>query len=563
MKLSNFRQNRWSFLKIAFGFLVAFPMAGFQDAEASRWGRWKTTESSPTVNHGSFELSANRYSVREDAGRITIVVKRVGGSSGAATVDIRTRAETAQTPTDFVGMNWTTLRFANGETQKTQNITIVDNKVVDGDKTFRVLIGNPTGGATLGSVTSATVTIVDDDKPSSSTTTGNESTSSTTSGSSTSSPSLARTQFSLRGDPNFSSSKLSSETRLWHDRLWSAINNSRQTPNASDLAASNNVYDYGRGLNTYITTLLHGFRATGDLRLLDEVDRLTEIMRSKLKDSSILTKGGTKYQSDGYLNWLYLREKHSDWHETDLHEMDEILTHSMISAAAYAFYVNRDINKKYEERSKFWTNYLKNHFEAKWRARKRKSSGFPFLEKKLTHAYAQWNRYHYYMYKLTGEKGYHDEAAKMAQVIKNGVKTVNSSLGQAAIWDHGMPHFGGKSHGPQPVNYARYTIQAMADLHFEGFSVYAEPGFMEKVANTVSAFVLKKAPSALADKIDGSGSSSISIYGISPFATMSLWDQSGLVKTITQQIYHNIESNTSNPRRVYMPTGFIMSTMKK
>ena len=172
MKLSNFRQNRWSFLKIAFGFLVALQMGGFQGAEASRWGQWKKTDSPSTVNHGSFELSANRYSVRENAGRVNIIVKRVGGSSGATTVDIRTLAETAKTPADYAGMSWTTLRFANGETQKTQSITIVDNKVVDGDKTFRVLIGNPTGGATLGSVTSATVTIVDDDKASSSTSTG-------------------------------------------------------------------------------------------------------------------------------------------------------------------------------------------------------------------------------------------------------------------------------------------------------------------------------------------------------------------------------------------------------
>lgn len=207
MKLSNFRQNRWSFLKIAFGFLVAFQMAGFQDAEASRWGQWKKTDSSPTVNHGSFELSANRYSVREDAGRVNIVVKRVGGSSGTATVDIRTLAETAKTPTDYVGMSWTTLRFANGETQKTQSITIVDNKVVDGDKTFRVLIGNPTGGATLGSVTSATVTIVDDDKATSSTSTG-----STTQNTGTSTGGTTNTSSSSTSGSTSTSTSTSSST---------------------------------------------------------------------------------------------------------------------------------------------------------------------------------------------------------------------------------------------------------------------------------------------------------------------------------------------------------------
>lgn len=364
----------------------------------------------------------------------------------------------------------------------------------------------------------------------------------------------------MRGDPNFSSSKLSSETKLWYDRLWAAINNSNQSPNATDLAASNNVYDYARGLNTHITSLLHAFRATGDLRLLDEIDRLTEIMRSKLKDSSILTVGGTKYESDGYLNWIYNRD--NEYKGTDVHEMDDMQAHAMISAVAYAFHVNKDLNSKYQERANFWTNYLKNHFEAKWRARKKKSTGFPFLEKKLTHAYAQWNRYHYYMHKLTGEKGYYDEAVRMAQVIKNGVKTVSTSVGQAAIWDHGMPHIGGSTHGPQPSNYARYTMQAMADLAFEGFNAYAETGFMEKVALTVAGNVLNKAPSAISDKIDGSGSTSVSIYGISPFTQMALWDKSGLIKTVSSQIYSNTESSSSSPRRIYMPNGFIMSTLK-
>jgi hypothetical protein len=514
-----------------------------------------TSAGTTTRNPGSFELSSSAYTVNKSAGKIDIGLKRVGGSSGAVTVGIRTQNETAKTQQDYVGFSSTILSFANGETQKVISIPIIDNKLSAGNKTFQVRIGIPNGGATLGSKTVATVTIVDDDSLSSTSRSNIDDTNNSTP--STTTP-TTRTKFSLRGDPSFSASKLSGETKLWHDRLWAAISNSRQSPNPTELAGSNNLYDYGRGLNTYITSLLHAFRVTGDLRILDEIDRLAQIMRTKLKDSSILTVGGSSPKSDGYLNWIYNRD--NEYKGTDVHEMDDMLTHSMVAAVAYAFHINKDLNSKYQERANFWTNYLKNHFEAKWRARKKKATGFPFLEKKLTHAYAQWNRYHYYMYKLTGEKGYYDEAVRMAQVVKNGVKTVSTPIGQAAMWDHGMPHNGGKTHGPQPSNYARYTIQAMADLSLEGFNAYAESGFMERVAHTVAALVLNKAPSALAGKIDGSGSTGVSIYGISPFAQVSLWDKSGLVKTISEQIYKNTESNTSTPRRIYTPTGLMMST---
>jgi hypothetical protein len=320
------------------------------------------------------------------------------------------------------------------------------------------------------------------------------------------------------------------------------------------------VYDYGRGLNTHMTTLLHTFRATGDLRILNEIDRLAQIMRSKLKDSSILKKGGSTYEKDGFLNWLYMRD--NEYKGTDVHEMDDIMTHSMVASVAYAFHVNRDLDSKYAERATFWTNYLKNHFEAKWRKREGISSGFPFLTKKLTHVYVQWTRYHYFMYKLTGEKGYNDEALKMANVIKNHLEYVGTPVGTTAQWDHGMPSIGGSSHGPQPTNYARYTMQGMVDLKYEGFSIYADPAFMKKVSNTLAYFVLNsKAPSAVADDISGSGTTSDSLYAISPYAGMGCWDASGRVADISAQIYKNKESDMSNPKRIFIPAGMLLNAM--
>ena len=191
---------------------------------------------------------------------------------------------------------------------------------------------------------------------------------------------FSRTNLTLRIDLTFNEKQLPVEARLWYSRFWAGLRNPSQYPNATALAQSNDTYNYGRPLNTHITTILQLLRVTGDQRLLDEVDRLTELMRAKLKDRSILTVGGSTYQADGYLNWVWQYNEPS-YVGTDIHEMDEILTHSLVASYAYAFQVNRDLDPRYAERAQFWTNYLKNHFEAKWRKRKKIPTGFPFLER--------------------------------------------------------------------------------------------------------------------------------------------------------------------------------------
>jgi len=115
---------------------------------------------------GSFEFAVSGYSVNEAAGSVSITIKRVGGSDGVATVDWKTQGVTATFAADYGDFDWTTLTFAAGETSKTQSVAIYDDTLVEGNETFKVLLGNPTGGATLGSITTAAVTIVDDDQDS-------------------------------------------------------------------------------------------------------------------------------------------------------------------------------------------------------------------------------------------------------------------------------------------------------------------------------------------------------------------------------------------------------------
>jgi len=63
----------------------------------------------------------------------------------------------------FTGDALGTLRFAAGEQMKTFQIFITDDAYVDGTETFALCLSNPTGGLTLGSPNTATVTITDND----------------------------------------------------------------------------------------------------------------------------------------------------------------------------------------------------------------------------------------------------------------------------------------------------------------------------------------------------------------------------------------------------------------
>ncbi len=370
-----------------------------------------------------------------------------------------------------------------------------------------------------------------------------------------------RTALSLRVDPNFTEDSLSPEVRLWYDRFLASLQNPSQYPNATSLASSNDTYNYGRPLNTHITTILQVFRLTGDRRLLDEVDRLAQLMRAQLKDWSILTKDGTVYQADGYLNWLYNYD--AGYIGTDVQQMDEMLAHSLVASFAYAFYVNRDLDSRYAERAQFWTDYLKNQFEAKWRKRKNIPTGFPFLTKELTHAYLQWIRYHYYMAKLTGNQAYMDEAVRMAGNIQDEIQQVSTPIGTADFWYHGMTLVGASStYGPQPTHYARYTVQAAADLAAEGFNIFGQTGFMNRMANTLSYFIMNST-SSYAGNIDGSGTAeSYDRYSISPWAMLGRWDNTGKIQSETERVYKSIESSPDNPRRIYFPAGMLYMLMR-
>jgi len=111
---------------------------------------------------GSVQLSSENYAVSEDDGIITITATRTGGSSGAVSVNYTTGDDTASSGSDYSAMSGTMSWSDGDDTDKTFTVTILDNSIVENNKTFTVTL-NYVNGVSLGNPTSATVTIVDDE----------------------------------------------------------------------------------------------------------------------------------------------------------------------------------------------------------------------------------------------------------------------------------------------------------------------------------------------------------------------------------------------------------------
>jgi uncharacterized delta-60 repeat protein/uncharacterized repeat protein (TIGR01451 family) len=111
---------------------------------------------------GQFVLSQATNSVNENGGFITISVLRTNGHSGAVSVNFTTVNGSAIAGSRYVATNGF-LSFADGETIKTFNVAIINDNIVTGNQDFTVVLSNPLGGATLGSLSVEDVTIIEDD----------------------------------------------------------------------------------------------------------------------------------------------------------------------------------------------------------------------------------------------------------------------------------------------------------------------------------------------------------------------------------------------------------------
>ena len=118
----------------------------------------------PPLPAGSLQFSASAFSVAESGVSVTITVTRTDGSAGAVSVDYATSDGSATGGSDYTATAGT-LSFADGVSGQSFSVTILDDTLFEGDETFNLSLSNVTGGASLGSPATASVTITEDDPP--------------------------------------------------------------------------------------------------------------------------------------------------------------------------------------------------------------------------------------------------------------------------------------------------------------------------------------------------------------------------------------------------------------
>lgn len=111
-----------------------------------------------------FTSASATPSVGESAANVTLTAERVSGSTGAVSVLLSTANGTATAGSDYQAVTNDVLSWGNGDSNnKTIQVPIVGDSAEESNETFTATLSAPTGGATIGSPATATVTITDDD----------------------------------------------------------------------------------------------------------------------------------------------------------------------------------------------------------------------------------------------------------------------------------------------------------------------------------------------------------------------------------------------------------------
>ena len=114
---------------------------------------------------GVFKFGAASYTANEPLSgtlpaKVTITVARTGGIASDVTVNYAATNGTAEVGADYNPSSGT-LSFGAGVTSKTFVLEVLPDDLFEGYETINLALDTPMGGATLGPVANATVTIVD------------------------------------------------------------------------------------------------------------------------------------------------------------------------------------------------------------------------------------------------------------------------------------------------------------------------------------------------------------------------------------------------------------------
>jgi WD40 repeat protein len=108
------------------------------------------------------QFSAASYTVSETFRRATIRIRRLGSTSGTATVEYATSDGTAASGVRYTAV-WGTLTFAPGVALQAFAVPILDDQAAEGPETVLLSLTSASGKAALGTPSTAVLTIDDDD----------------------------------------------------------------------------------------------------------------------------------------------------------------------------------------------------------------------------------------------------------------------------------------------------------------------------------------------------------------------------------------------------------------
>jgi hypothetical protein len=112
--------------------------------------------------YGTFAWQSNSYTADRSDEYVYLTISRTSGSDGDVSVQWSSNSGTAVHGTDYYGSDNVTVDFADGETSQQVAIELIQNDATE-DLSFTVSLANATDGASLGSTTTATVTILGTD----------------------------------------------------------------------------------------------------------------------------------------------------------------------------------------------------------------------------------------------------------------------------------------------------------------------------------------------------------------------------------------------------------------
>lgn len=124
-----------------------------------------TNDDAAPVFPGVLSFGTASETITEGGTKVQLAVSRTGGSDGKVSVQCTSVDGTAIAPGDYPAVSRTLVWLDGDATDKLCGIVAVDDATLDPGEAFTLELSNPSGGATLGGIATAAISIIDNESP--------------------------------------------------------------------------------------------------------------------------------------------------------------------------------------------------------------------------------------------------------------------------------------------------------------------------------------------------------------------------------------------------------------